>query len=169
MHSVFVLWCLFGAFLVKTVKEDLQRVGVTEEDGRDGGRCSAVVTPHRRPRKPEGWSISSQGEKMDRGPDRRDEGWSMKSRQTGVVRCDGSGETQTLTERERAYSQNQFCCRLCTAVCLASVLAACYSTMRCLQWTRKSSCVFLLACKAVKQPCWQGCEKKWDFQSLFSS
>lgn len=36
---------------------------------------------------------------MDRGPDRRDEGWSMKSRQTGVVRCDGSGETQTLTER----------------------------------------------------------------------
>lgn len=38
---------------------------------------------------------------MDRGPDRRDEGWSMKSRQTGVVRCDGSGEAQTLTERER--------------------------------------------------------------------
>lgn len=36
MHSVFVLWCLFGAFLVETVKEDLQRVGVTEEDGKDG-------------------------------------------------------------------------------------------------------------------------------------
>lgn len=36
VHSVFVLWCLFGAFLVETVKEDLQRVGVTEEDGKDG-------------------------------------------------------------------------------------------------------------------------------------
>lgn len=66
---------------------------------------------------------------MDRGPDRRDEGWSMKSRQTGVVRCDGSGEAQTLTERER---ERAYSCRLCTAVCLASVLAACYSTMRCL-------------------------------------
>lgn len=71
-------------------------------DGRDGGRCSAVVSPHRRRRKAEGWSLSSQGEKMDRGPDRRGECWRMKSRQTGVVRYDGSGETQTLTERERA-------------------------------------------------------------------
>lgn len=59
---------------------------------------------------------------MDRGPDRRDEGWSMKSRQTGVVRCDGSGEAQTLTEREREGLQLPTVHSCMFSICASSML-----------------------------------------------